>query len=183
MTMLPRSARPTYPTGFDNRVRANWKLQFAIAELASGDWPKRAREAAKFIAGKAEGSQGARLFAAFYALCAAKFAEGATEIVIPSRDAVTWLKAFDPYWVNEYRGSDGHPAEITQNKLAPLLGLYEIQRETVHPTKRSTDTCGGYKVFAKGKWNAQWLERFAQYCPGLPDIRTLVKPEPPGRKK
>jgi hypothetical protein len=49
---------PTFPAGFNNRVRANWKLLLAIAELAGGDWPERAHKAAEFIAGKAEGGTG-----------------------------------------------------------------------------------------------------------------------------
>jgi hypothetical protein len=47
--------RPTFPAGFNNRVRANWKLVLA------GDWPERSRKADKHIVGRAEGSQGAKL--------------------------------------------------------------------------------------------------------------------------
>ena len=32
--------------GFNNRLRMNWELQLAIADLAGGDWPKLARRAA-----------------------------------------------------------------------------------------------------------------------------------------
>jgi putative DNA primase/helicase len=41
-----RSAVPVLPPGFTNRIRVNWKMLLAIAELAGGAWPKRAREAA-----------------------------------------------------------------------------------------------------------------------------------------
>src|SRR5262249_45130150 len=120
------SIKPTFPAGFNNTVRDNWKLLLAIAELAGGDWPERARKAAEFIAGKLKGSQGAQLFAAFHAMCVGRLEKGATEIVIPSKEAVAFLKDFDPYWATDYRSSDGHPGEITQNKLAALLGAYEI---------------------------------------------------------
>jgi Protein of unknown function (DUF3631) len=175
--------KPTFPAGFNNRLQANWKLQLAIAEFAGDDWRKRAREAAEFVANKAERSQGARLFSTLYELCAAKLKDRATEIVVTSAEVVEWLKASDPYWANEYRGSDNHPGEITQNKLAALLHSYEIYPQTVHPERRETKSPRGYVIFANGKWNEQWLDMFARYCPGLPDIRTLAKPEPPSGKK
>ena len=45
-----KEVRPVMPPGFDNRLRMNWELQFAIADLAGGDWPKLARRAAKSAA-------------------------------------------------------------------------------------------------------------------------------------
>jgi hypothetical protein len=175
--------KPTFPAGFNNRVRANWKLLLAIAELAAGDWPERARKAAEFIAGKTEGSQGARLFRAFHAMCVGRLKGGATEIVIPSEEAVSFLKDFDPYWGTDYRGSDGHPGEITQHKLAALLRNYEIGSQTIHPTKQAGVTRGGYRIFERGTWNARWIDMFARYCPGLSNIQTLTRPDrPDGRK-
>jgi hypothetical protein len=118
--------KPTFPAGFNNSVKANWKLQLAITELAGDDWSKRAREAAESIAGKVQGSVGGQLFAALYAMCVERLKGGATEIVIPSQEAVAFLKGFDPFWATEYRGSDGHPGEITPNKLAALLRPWRI---------------------------------------------------------
>jgi hypothetical protein len=40
-----KSAKPLFPAGFINRQRANAKLLLAIAELAAGDWPDKARTA------------------------------------------------------------------------------------------------------------------------------------------
>jgi hypothetical protein len=34
------------PAGFDNRLGDNWRLIFAIADLARGEWPGRARQVA-----------------------------------------------------------------------------------------------------------------------------------------
>jgi hypothetical protein len=164
------------PAGFNNRRAANWKLLLAIAELAGGEWPDRARKAAEYIAGKGDVNQGTRLFAAFHAMCVEKLKQGATEIALTSAEAVEFLKAFDTFWATEYRGSDNHPGEITQHKLGALLRLYELGPQPVHPTKRETLTRGGYKIRdTKGKWNAVWLDMFARYCPGLPNIQTLSK--------
>jgi hypothetical protein len=174
---------PTFPAGFNNIVRANWKLLLAIAELAGGDWPERARKAAEFIAGKTEGGQGTRLFRAFYSMCVERIKGGATEIVIPSEGAVAFLKSHDPYWANDYRGSDGRAGEITQHKLAALLHSYEIRTAIVHPTRRENMTRGGYVILQRGNWDPQWIDMLARYCPGLSNIQTLTRPDRLDRKR
>ena len=42
-----KQAKPIIMPGLNNRAAANWKLLLAIAELAGGSWPERAREAAE----------------------------------------------------------------------------------------------------------------------------------------
>jgi hypothetical protein len=44
-----RDAAPQMPAGFDNRVGDNWRLMFAIADLAGGEWPEKARRAAAAV--------------------------------------------------------------------------------------------------------------------------------------
>jgi putative DNA primase/helicase len=44
------NASPSLPHGFSNRVAANWHLLLAIADVAGGCWPEKAREAAAVIA-------------------------------------------------------------------------------------------------------------------------------------
>jgi putative DNA primase/helicase len=46
-------AKPKKPPNFHNRLTANWRLLFAIADLAGGDWLKRARTAAEKIRNRA----------------------------------------------------------------------------------------------------------------------------------
>src|SRR5262249_23942575 len=41
-----RGANVEMPEGFDNRLQENWRLLFAIADIAGGPWPKRIRAAA-----------------------------------------------------------------------------------------------------------------------------------------
>ncbi len=54
------------PAGFGNRLAANFTLLFAIADLADGDWPKRARAAAlRLTREHDEPSWGKKLLAAF----------------------------------------------------------------------------------------------------------------------
>ena len=101
-------AKPEQPPGFHNRLAANWRLLFAIADLAGGDWPKRARQAAvKLSQQNAEPSQGRRLLAALQEIYANRAEISSAELV--------QLLAADPNaeWC-EYRGR----TPITQRQLA-----------------------------------------------------------------
>ena len=65
-----KDANPAVPS-FNNRARMNWKMLVAIADLAGGDWPKKARAAAaKLTRERREPSEGKRLLEAFYQLFA-----------------------------------------------------------------------------------------------------------------
>jgi hypothetical protein len=43
-------AQPLIPDGFHNRLRRNWWVLLAAAELAGGDWAKKTRDAAILLA-------------------------------------------------------------------------------------------------------------------------------------
>ena len=61
-----KDTKPLLPVGFNNRVAANWRLLLAVAELAGGDWPKQARDAAERLSRTIrKPSWGLRLLAAF----------------------------------------------------------------------------------------------------------------------
>ena len=47
-----RDAKPSMPEAFDNRRADNWRVMFAIADLAGNDWGEKAR----FAAAKLEGA-------------------------------------------------------------------------------------------------------------------------------
>src|SRR5215467_14269543 len=60
------NADPAMPEALGDRQQMNWELLFAIADLAGGDWPAKARGAAtKLARERDEPSQGKRLLAAF----------------------------------------------------------------------------------------------------------------------
>lgn len=59
-----REARPEVPAGLDDRAADGWEPLFAIADLAGGDWPRRARVAALVLSaggGREDESLGVRL--------------------------------------------------------------------------------------------------------------------------
>ena len=63
-----KGAEPEMPAGFENRLGDNYRLLLAIADLAGGEWPERARQAAQKISGTADTtSAGTRLLAAIRA--------------------------------------------------------------------------------------------------------------------
>ena len=46
--------RPELPTGIEDRTADIWEPLLTIADVAGGDWPKRAREAATYLTGVAK---------------------------------------------------------------------------------------------------------------------------------
>jgi hypothetical protein len=131
-----KAAAPEFPPGFNNRVRMNWKLLFAIADLAGSEWSARARKAAlELEVGCDEPSENKRLFAAL-------------------RDV--WSKAEERPSESLCKALAGHPSgewanfrgkgPINPIALAALLRPFGIRPiHGMHPTKRSTKTCGGYR--------------------------------------
>src|SRR5262249_25484102 len=64
-----KSAKPRMPDGFFGRLEENYHLLFAIAELAGGDWPKKAHAAAiKLSRTHGQPSLGKQLLAIFFDL-------------------------------------------------------------------------------------------------------------------
>ena len=149
-------AKPEQPPGFHNRLSANWRLLFAIADHAGDDWPKRARQAAvKLSQQHAEPSQGRRLLAALQEIYT-------NRVEIPSAEIVQLLAADpDAEWC-EYRGR----TPISQRQLALLLKEYEICPVVLHPTKRSDLSRHGYH-------RSQFKDAWARFLPAVPNIRTL----------
>jgi hypothetical protein len=151
-------ANPALPFDFNNRKAANWKLLFAIADHAGGDWPKQARQAAIQLSRKpSEVSAGRALLRALRELraqCGNK--ESITSAAVVA--ALTADKASE--WC-EYRGR----GPITQRQVAALLRNYEIFPRTIHPTGKASESPRGYV------W-ADFDDPFARFLPPDPHIRT-----------
>ena len=143
-----RDADPVMPSGFGNRVAANYRLLLAIADLAGGVWPKRARAAAVKLSHKRhQPSERLRLLAALRPLFA-------TREQITSAELVELLVAdADGEWA-EFHGR----GPITQRQVAALLAGFEIFPAVLHPTKRASLSRRGYR-------RSQFDDAFARFLP------------------
>jgi hypothetical protein len=112
-----RDAQPVFPPGFNNRIRLNWKMLLAIAELAGGKWPKRVRDAAlELEAGRDEPNELIRLFAAL------KEVWGTAE-VRTSKSVCEGLAAHPSGEWADFRGK----GPISPTQLAALLRQFGIR--------------------------------------------------------
>ena len=147
------------PPGFNNRVRANWKLLLQIAQHAGGDWPEQACRSAIYLSrAPFEPSAGVQLLAALRAM----FTKNRREIT--SEQVVQELLADPDLQWHEYRGR----GPITKNQVAALLRDYDIRPVVVHPTKRADFSRHGYRA-------VQFEDAFARFLPDEPNIRTLKR--------
>src|SRR6516165_2395862 len=132
-----RAANPAVPKGFDNRLRANWRLLFAIADLAGGSWPKRIRAAVVQLTKQYyEPSIGRQCLGRLVELFPASEYEG----MVTSAWAQEQFTS-DPtaIWAN-YKGR----GPITQWGIKDILSKYHISPNVIHPRGRAADR--GYKI-------------------------------------
>jgi putative DNA primase/helicase len=150
---------PAIPESLNDRAADNWRPLIAIADLAGGHWPQRARESACVLSGEGHDSTSinVELLADIH-----NIAFGELD-VIRSIDLVIKLIA-DPErpWV-EWKG--GKP--LTQKQLAGLLRPFGIISETV--------SVPGF-ADAKGYRRARFEEAWEAYLPGQ---NTSARPTPP----
>jgi hypothetical protein len=152
-----RTANPAMPEGFDNRLRQNWKLLFAIADLAGGSWPKRVRAAAvKLTEQYYEPSIGKQCLSLFVELFLTSEYEG----MVTSAWAQEQFTA-DPtsVWAN-YKGR----GPITQWGIKGILAGYHISPDVIHPRGRLADR--GYKI--------EWFEIAFRHYLGV-EIADILK--------
>jgi hypothetical protein len=141
-----KNANPALPPGFNNRLAMNWRLQLAVADLAGGDWPKRARAAAVRLDDKREErSEGVRLLAALRDL----FTKHGSQLT--SAEVVRLLTANEE---SEWAAFRNH-GPVTKRQVAVLLDAYDIHPDYIHPQGRQK-TERGYKV----EWFANTFKRY-----------------------
>jgi hypothetical protein len=168
-----KSASPNM-AGLNNRARMNWKLQVAVADLAGGDWPKKARAAAiTFTRERADPSERKRVLRAFQLL------EARHGPLLLSNKIGELLSTVDDELAN-FRGKG---RAINKFEVAALLkdfskSLGGIRPGVIHPRGRPGDR--GYDV----RWPTFQLafKHFLRATPALG--RTLIrKPQPKKKKK
>jgi hypothetical protein len=109
-----KNAQPKMPEGFQNRLGDNYRMLFAIADLAGGEWPEEAQGAAERLSGAIDmTSRNVRLLAAIKNV----FDERGIDAV-SSADLVAALTADETAEWTDWRA--GKP--ISQAQLATVLG-------------------------------------------------------------
>jgi hypothetical protein len=142
-------AEPDLPDELDDRAQDVWEPLLAIADLAGGPWPDRARGAAKRLSGASEvedDSIGVRLLAD----CRPAF-DGRSEI--PSAELVAYLNGLDEAPWAAWGKRRSEPG-LTQRDLANLLRPYGIGSVDVH--KGEDDDRRTYRGYRRGGFVDAW---------------------------
>jgi hypothetical protein len=143
-----RTAKPEVPDGLHNRSADNWRPLLAIAAVAGGKWPKRARSAAESLSVSMEPpqSQGVMLLSDIREV----FAAGSADRVFSS-DLAAALAGLEgrPWCERNGRGP------INANAVAIVLAPYGIKPRDIR--KKS--------VVRKGYGVGQFTDAFARYLP------------------
>jgi len=142
-----RDADPATPAGFTDRQADNWIPLLAVADLVGGDWPRRAREAAKTLRGGRDsadlGSPGEMLLADIRDI----FTRAGDPARMPTREILDALiDREDRPWA-EYRGKP-----LSGQGLAALLRRFDIhpERETQRDGPRT------FKGYARSSFVKAW---------------------------
>jgi hypothetical protein len=140
-----KKAAPEMPPGFENRLGDNWRLLLAVADLAGGEFPEKAREAAATISQtRVDHSAGVRLLADVKVIFAAMGTDR-----LPSGTIVEALAALEDRPWAEWKS--GKP--ITKNQLAHLLTPFAVVPGTI---RIGDSTAKGYQL-------AHFREAFERY--------------------
>lgn len=157
-----RRARPHLPEQLNDRAQDNWEPLLAIAEVAGGEWPKRARDAALKLSGATDAtlSIGAELLADIQEVFAQKRVDR-----ISTADLIAALCADDEQPWNTF--NRGRP--IAPRQMAKRLKEYGIHSRNISV---------GYQQ-SKGFDKSQFEEAFARYLspPGKMPSTRPISPE------
>ena len=138
-------ADPTMPSTLRGRVADNWRHLIAIADVAGGEWPLRARQAAETLsAGRSEQSAGIMLLEDLRALFGERSADR-----LASADIVVALGNLEHRPWPEWKA--GKP--ITARQLARLLEPFGVSPNSI---RFGTGTIKGYLL-------SQFDEPFRRY--------------------
>jgi len=160
-----QQAAPVMP--LEDRAADTWEPLVAIADLAKGDWPARARDAAATMTAaeaqqEEDTSAGVRLLADLRQVFQVANAEALYTSTI--LEALHQLE--DAPWADWY----GHP--LATRDLARLLRPYQVESKNI----REHGTGAPRKGYARGDLHDAW----ARYVP-LHPLHALQQPEPAGQ--
>jgi putative DNA primase/helicase len=175
-----KTAQPEMPTGVDGRLENDWCTIIAIADMAGGDFPERARTALVNLTPHTEYNASLRLLEATYWLFVGEKPEGEmpTQITVKRTKLASAfiVKRLNANKMGEWCEFDGRGRPITQRGVARLFRPYDIQPGTVHPTGSAKDSPKGYEL-------ADFADAFTRYLPYLPPLVPPLKSKKAAAKK
>jgi hypothetical protein len=147
-----RRASPAMAS-FDNRRADNWRLQFAIADLAGNGWGDKAREAAERIEKASDkDSIGTQLLADIWKI----FQEEKDDAILSATLVAKLVEYPEAPWVEWHRGKG-----LSQNGLARLLKAYGVAPTHLDPPRVAVPGRGYQRHQFEDAW-ARYLTREAQ---------------------
>lgn len=157
-----KSARPELPAGLHDRALDNWESLLAIADACGGDWPERARTAARKLSGESDDDSVVTLLLSdvrevFSALHAERITSTNLCEHLASLESRPW-----PEW-----GRAQKP--ITPRQLARLLEPFRIRPKQA---RQGESNFRGYD-------RADFEEAFSRYLPS-PSATALQSPQDKG---
>ncbi|MFC5942000.1 DUF3631 domain-containing protein [Micromonospora harpali] len=166
------AAEPPMPV--EDRAADTWEPLVAIADLAGGTWPDRARRACEILTAERDGTAVPSDRIRLLADCHTAFrSTGLTDTqgrpAIPSSALLDKLRQ-DPEapWAEHGKNGTG----LTAMKLGQLLAEYEI---------RSTNIRFGTPYGqVKGYYRADFIDAWRRYCPG-PEVVPEEEPSQPSQ--
>ncbi len=113
-------SRPTAVSGLNDRAVDNWEPLLAIADIAGGDWPERARRSARLVGGQSDEAASSRAEQLLHDLRDLYFERSAAALT--SEEIVKALTSMEHRPWPEYR----HEKPLSKNQLAALLRPFGV---------------------------------------------------------
>ena len=158
-----RNADPQIPSALNDRAADNWTPLFALADLAGGDWPEKARAAAIALSGSSESEvlgTAAQLLADVQQI----FADAKVDKISSQTLCERLVEIEGRPWA-EF-GKNQKP--ISKNQLANVLREFNIHP---HGVRIGADTPRGYEL-------ADFADAFSRYLPdkAIPQCNIATAP-------
>lgn len=154
-----QEAEPPMPV--EDRAADTWEPLVAIADLAGGDWPARARHAVLTITAEADEKAGVSTRIRLLADIRAAFVTLGDAPAATTSDLLSALNA-DP----EAPWATFGPTGLTGKRLGDLLREFDIRSETIR------FAVGQAKGYRRDQFNDAWT----RYCP-MPDYGPVIDGE------